>query len=92
MNKRELVIMIFKTGLSTVFFVVGVYLMILSKDRWNRFINFILRMRDLQTSATSLMVIRGVGVVFFIASIFLVYRFFIYDPAAALSDPLFDSL
>jgi len=82
MNKLALIVMILKTGLCTLFFVGGIYLLTLSKERWERFVGSLISVREMEMSTGSLVFIKTVGVILLVLSLFCIYRFFVYDPDA----------
>lgn len=84
MNKKELILTIFKTGLSTLLFVGGIYLVATSKERWEQFVGGLVSIRDLEMSRGSVIGLKIFGSLLIVTGLFLAFFFFIYDPDAAL--------
>ena len=91
MNKIALIAMILKTAACTLFFVGGVYLLMLSRERLEAFFCNLIAVRDMEVPTASLVFIKIMGVVMIALSLFCVYRFFIYDPDAQFQEALIES-
>lgn len=82
MNKIELIKTILLTGICSLSFIAGGYLMVLTKERWERFMGRLISVSEMEMSMASFVVLKVIGLGLLGLSIFLIYRFFIYDPSA----------
>lgn len=72
--------LIFKVAVCTLLLLLGLRLMLLSQEAFVSFLSRILGIHDLETSPSTVIVIRIVGALLVLTSLALVYVFFIPKP------------
>lgn len=77
MDKVGLIKFIIKTGISTLPIVLGIYILVFSKHKWNDLVGKLLSIRDLEMSTASFIFIKVVAVFSLAFGLAAGYYFFI---------------
>lgn len=72
----QLITFIIKTGICTVGFLVGLYFVLVSKEKWEGVLGKLTSTKDVEVSNSTMVVLRVFGIVVVLIDAALVYAFF----------------